>query len=47
MAKKFPDLAIEDPGALEDMKRFIEMIEIFQKKPELFREMRAMVEGKA
>lgn len=45
-AKDFPDLGIEDPRMLEEMKRFIDLIELFEKKPDLFNRMRAIVEGR-
>jgi integrase/recombinase XerD len=44
--KDFTELATEDPKVLEEMKKFLEMIELFEKKPELFSKMKAMVEGK-
>ncbi|MCK4247772.1 MAG: tyrosine-type recombinase/integrase [Methanomicrobia archaeon] len=45
LAKDFSDLAIDDPKLLLEMKKFVEMIDLFEKKPELFKKMRAMVEG--
>ncbi len=39
----FPDIAIEDSEVLPEMKKFIEMVELFKKKPELFKKMQAIV----
>ena len=44
--RDFTDLATEDPKLLEEMKKFLEMIELFERKPELFSKMRTMIEGK-
>jgi len=46
LAKDFSDLAIEDPKLLSEMKSFVEMIDLFEKRPELFKKMRAMVQEK-
>jgi len=46
-AEEFPDLAIEDPKLLKDMQKFLEMIDLFEKKPELLNRVRAIAEGKA
>lgn len=46
LAKDFPDLDIEDPRILEEMKGFIDMIELFKKKSDLFNRMRTIVEEK-
>jgi hypothetical protein len=46
VSKDFPDLTIEDIGLLEKMKEFRDMLELFEKHPELFSKMRAMVEGR-
>jgi len=43
LAKEFPDIAFEDPKRLMDMKKFMEMIEIFESNPELFERMRKLV----
>jgi integrase/recombinase XerD len=45
VSKDFPDLTIEDIDLLEKMKEFRDMLELFEKHPELFSKMRAMVEG--
>ena len=45
ITKDFPDLSIEDVRLLEEMKRFRDMLELFEKHPDLFKKMRAMVEG--
>lgn len=45
--RDFTDLAVEDPRLLEEMKKFLELIELFEKRPELFSKMKSMVEGKA
>jgi integrase/recombinase XerD len=47
MSKDFPDLTIEDTDLLEKMKEFRDMLELFEKHPELFSRMRAMVEGRS
>jgi integrase len=47
LMKKLPDLASADPGFLEDVKKFLEVIELFEKRPELLSQLRATVEGKA
>jgi integrase/recombinase XerD len=47
MSKDFPDLTIEDTDLLEKMKEFRDMLELFEKHPELFSSMRAMVEGRS
>ncbi len=44
LRKDFLDFAIEDPKLLPEMKKFIEMIELFEKKPELFTKMKAIVQ---
>jgi site-specific recombinase XerD len=44
--RDFTDLAVEDPKLLEEMKKFLELIELFEKKPDLFSKMKSMVEGK-
>jgi len=44
LAKEFPDIAIEDPKRLMDMKKFMEMIEIFENNPELLEKMRKLVD---
>ncbi|MGD2248797.1 MAG: tyrosine-type recombinase/integrase [Candidatus Methanofastidiosia archaeon] len=41
--RDFPDFAIEDPKLLKEMKKFLEMIELFEKRPELYNEMKALV----
>lgn len=43
LAKEFPDIAFEDPKRLMDMKKFMEMIEIFENNPELFERMRKLM----
>ena len=43
LAKEFPDIAIEDPKRLMDMKKFMEMIEIFENNPELLEKMRKLM----
>jgi hypothetical protein len=43
--RDFTDLAVGDPGLLEEMRKFLEMIELFEKKPVLFNKMKAMIEG--
>ncbi|MCK4637012.1 MAG: tyrosine-type recombinase/integrase [Methanomicrobia archaeon] len=45
LAKEFPDIAFEDPKRLMDMKKFMEMVEIFEKNPELFEKMRMLVDS--
>lgn len=45
VSKDFPDLSIEDVRLLEEMKKFRDMLELFEKHPDLFKKMRAMVEG--
>jgi len=45
-ARDFPDLGIEDPRMLEEMKRFIDMVELFEKTPDLFNRMRAIMKEK-
>lgn len=47
LVKELPDLAAADPGFLEDVKKFLEIIEIFEKRPELFIHLKATVEEKA
>ena len=44
VSRDFPDLSIDDARLLEEMKRFRDMLELFEKNPELFKKMRAMVE---
>jgi integrase/recombinase XerD len=44
ISKEFPDLSMEDANLLDDMKKFRDMLEMFEKHPELFKKMRAMVE---
>jgi len=44
VSKDFPDLSIDDVRLLEEMKRFRDMLELFEKHPELFTKMRAMIE---
>jgi integrase/recombinase XerD len=44
VSKEFPDLSKEDANLLDDMKKFRDMLEMFEKHPELFKKMRAMVE---
>lgn len=44
LAKEFPDIAFEDPKRLMDMKKFMEMIEIFENNPELLEKMRKLVD---
>ena len=43
LAKEFPDIAIEDPKRLMDMKKFMEMIEIFENNPDLLEKMRKLM----
>jgi site-specific recombinase XerD len=45
VSKDFPDLSIEDMKLLGEMKQFRNMLELFEKHPDLFKKMRAMVEG--
>lgn len=45
VSKDFPDLSVEDARLLEKMKQFRDMLELFEKHPDLFKKMRAMVEG--
>lgn len=44
ISKDFPDLSIEDVKLLKEMKKFRDMLELFEKYPDLFSKMRAMVE---
>jgi site-specific recombinase XerD len=44
VSKDFPDLSIEDMKLLGEMKQFRNMLELFEKHPDLFKKMRAMVE---
>ena len=44
VSKDFPDLSIEDMKLLEEMKQFRDMLELFEKHPDLFKKMRTMVE---
>lgn len=44
LAKDFSDLALEDPKLLLEMKKFVELIELFEKKPELFNKMKGVIE---
>jgi len=46
LAEDFSDLAIDDPRLLSEMKSFVKMIDLFEKRPELFKKMRAMVQEK-
>ena len=43
LAREFPDIAFEDPKRLMDMKKFMELIDIFENNPELLEKMRTMV----
>jgi len=45
VSKDFPDLSIEDGRLLDEMRKFREMLELFEKHPDLFKKVRAMVEG--
>jgi len=45
LAKEFPDIAFEDPKRLMDMKKFMEIIEIFESNPELLEKMRTLVDS--
>lgn len=44
LIKDLPELAAADPGFLQDMKKFLEVIELFEKRPELFSTLKAAVE---
>jgi len=44
VSKDFPDLSIEDAKLLGEMKKFREMLEMFEKHPELFKRAMAMTE---
>ena len=44
ISKDFPDLSIEDMKLLGEMKQFRNMLELFEKHPDLFKKMRMMVE---
>jgi len=45
VSKDFPDLSMEDVKLLEEMRKFRDLLELFEKHPDLFKRMRAMVEG--
>lgn len=45
--RDFADLAVGDPELLKEMRKFLEMIELYEKKPALFNKMKALIEGKA
>jgi integrase/recombinase XerD len=44
-SKDFPDLSIDDADILEEMRKFRNVLELFEKNPSLFKEMMAMAEG--
>jgi len=44
LSRDFPDLDVDNAKLLEEMKRFRDMLELFEKNPELFKKMRAMIE---
>jgi len=43
LTEEFSDLAIDDPKLLMEMKRFIKMVSLFEKRPELFKKMQEMM----
>lgn len=45
LMKHLPDLAAGNPQVLENMKRMIELAELFNKNPDLINVMRKMIEG--
>ena len=45
-AKQFPELAAADPKLLEHMQKAMELVEFFEKHPELFSKMKDMAEAK-
>ena len=45
VSKDFPDLGIEDTELLNEMRKFRDMLELFEKHPGLVKKMRALVEG--
>jgi len=44
VSKDFPDINVDNAKLLEEIKRFRDMLELFEKNPELFKKMRAMIE---
>lgn len=46
-AKQFPELAAADPKLLEHMQKAMELVEFFEKHPELFSKMKDMAEAKS
>jgi hypothetical protein len=44
VAKDFPDLSIGEVETLERMKKFRDMLELFEKNPGLLKTLRAMAE---
>ncbi|MBU7016297.1 MAG: tyrosine-type recombinase/integrase [Theionarchaea archaeon] len=45
VSREFPDLSIADTELLDEMKKFRDVLEFFEKHPDLFKRMKAMVEG--
>lgn len=45
LARDLPDLATADPTLLKDVKKSLEVVELFEKRPELFSTLRAAAEG--
>ncbi|MGC1119806.1 MAG: zinc ribbon domain-containing protein [Candidatus Methanofastidiosia archaeon] len=45
LTKGFPDISAEDTAVLEGMRKFRDVLELVEKYPDLFKKMRAMVEG--
>ena len=46
-AEQFPELAAADPKLLEHMKKAMELVEFFEKHPELFSKMKDLAEAKS
>lgn len=44
LGKGFAELAVGNPEMLKDMKRFMEMIELFNKNPKMVQEIKTVVE---